>query len=139
MTRDTFYVTTPTYCVSDVPHIGAAYPTVAADALARHHRLRGDEVLFLTGTDEHPTRNVRAKVFAQGWWTVEGQTMSESIGNVVDPAAVAEQYGVDPFRCFVPREVPFGLDGTARNAHSSGGSTAVSAMILATSSTGRSR
>ena len=48
-----FYVTTPIYYVNDVPHVGHAYTTVAADALARWHRLRGAEVKFLTGTDEH--------------------------------------------------------------------------------------
>jgi len=49
----TFYVTTPIYYVNDVPHIGHAYTTIAADVLARHHRQLGDEVFFLTGTDEH--------------------------------------------------------------------------------------
>ena len=49
----TFYVTTPIYYVNDVPHIGHAYTTLAADVLARYHRLRGREVFFLTGTDEH--------------------------------------------------------------------------------------
>ncbi|RLJ70851.1 methionyl-tRNA synthetase [Hydrogenivirga caldilitoris] len=48
-----FYVTTPIYYVNDVPHIGHAYTTIAADTLARFHRLRGYEVFFLTGTDEH--------------------------------------------------------------------------------------
>jgi len=48
-----FYVTTPIYYVNDVPHVGHAYTTVNADALARWHRLVGDEVRFLTGTDEH--------------------------------------------------------------------------------------
>lgn len=48
-----FYVTTPIYYVNDVPHIGHAYTTVAADVLARYHRIIGDEVFFLTGTDEH--------------------------------------------------------------------------------------
>ena len=48
-----FYVTTPIYYVNDVPHIGHAYTTVAADVLTRWHRLLGDEVFFLTGTDEH--------------------------------------------------------------------------------------
>ncbi|HWG96054.1 MAG TPA: methionine--tRNA ligase [Nitrospira sp.] len=50
---DTFYVTTPIYYVNDVPHIGHAYTTVAADVLARYWRLRGHEVFFLTGLDEH--------------------------------------------------------------------------------------
>jgi methionyl-tRNA synthetase len=51
--RPTFYVTTPIYYVNDVPHIGHAYTTVIADALARFNRLRGRDVFFLTGTDEH--------------------------------------------------------------------------------------
>jgi methionyl-tRNA synthetase len=49
----TFYVTTPIYYVNDVPHIGHAYTTIAADILARYKRLDGYEVFFLTGTDEH--------------------------------------------------------------------------------------
>ncbi len=48
-----FYITTPIYYVNDKPHVGHAYTTVAADVLARWHRLNGDEVFFLTGTDEH--------------------------------------------------------------------------------------
>jgi methionyl-tRNA synthetase len=51
--KDTFYITTPIYYVNDVPHIGHAYTTIAADALARHHRMKGEKVFFLTGTDEH--------------------------------------------------------------------------------------
>ncbi len=48
-----FYVTTPIYYVNDIPHIGHAYTTILADVLARYHRKAGDEVWFLTGTDEH--------------------------------------------------------------------------------------
>ena len=51
--KDTFYITTPIYYVNDVPHIGHAYTTVAADILARYNRLKGKAVFFLTGTDEH--------------------------------------------------------------------------------------
>ena len=54
------YVTTPIYYVNDVPHIGHAYTTVTADALARWHRLTGDDVFFLTGTDEHGLKVQRA-------------------------------------------------------------------------------
>jgi methionyl-tRNA synthetase len=50
---NTFYITTPIYYVNDVPHIGHAYTTVAADVLARYWRLRGRDVFFLTGLDEH--------------------------------------------------------------------------------------
>jgi methionyl-tRNA synthetase len=48
-----FYITTPIYYINGEPHIGSAYPTIASDVLARYHRLRGDEVHFLTGSDEH--------------------------------------------------------------------------------------
>jgi methionyl-tRNA synthetase len=48
-----FYVTTPIYYVNAAPHLGHAYTTIAADILARHHRQRGEDVFFLTGTDEH--------------------------------------------------------------------------------------
>jgi len=51
-----FYITTPIYYVNDIPHIGHTYTTVAADVLARWHRLIGDETFFLTGTDEHGAR-----------------------------------------------------------------------------------
>ena len=55
-----FYVTTPIYYVNDAPHIGHAYTTVAADVLARWRRLWGDDVVFLTGTDEHGLKIQRA-------------------------------------------------------------------------------
>jgi methionyl-tRNA synthetase len=48
-----YYLTTPIYYANDLPHIGHAYTTIAADALARYHRLRGRDVFLLTGTDEH--------------------------------------------------------------------------------------
>ena len=48
-----FYATTPIYYVNDAPHIGHAFTTVIADAVARWHRLLGDDTYFLTGTDEH--------------------------------------------------------------------------------------
>ena len=57
---NTFYITTPIYYVNDVPHIGHSYTTIAADVLARYHRLRGNDVHFLTGTDEHGTKVQRA-------------------------------------------------------------------------------
>ena len=65
-----FYITTPLYYVNDKPHIGHAYTTILADVLARYHRIMGDEVYFLTGTDEHgqkvqeaaEKRNVEPKI-----------------------------------------------------------------------------
>ena len=47
------YLTTPLYYVNDKPHIGHAYTTILTDVVARYHRIMGDEVYFLTGTDEH--------------------------------------------------------------------------------------
>lgn len=53
MNKKTFYITTPIYYPSDKLHIGHSYTTVAADAISRYKRLRGYDVMFLTGTDEH--------------------------------------------------------------------------------------
>ena len=53
MKKKTFFITTPIYYVNDVPHIGHAYTTIAADVVARYKRLAGYDVFFLTGTDEH--------------------------------------------------------------------------------------
>ncbi len=58
----TFYITTPIYYVNDVPHIGHAYTTIAADVLARYKKLRGYETFFLTGTDEHGQKVQQAAV-----------------------------------------------------------------------------
>ncbi len=55
-----FFVTTPIYYVNDAPHVGHAYTTVTADALARWHRLCGEDVFFLTGTDENGEKVARA-------------------------------------------------------------------------------
>ena len=48
-----YYITTPIYYINDVPHIGHAYTTIAADIMARYKRITGHRVFFLTGTDEH--------------------------------------------------------------------------------------
>jgi len=60
LTAVRYYLTTPIYYVNSRPHIGHAYTTIAADVLVRHHRQRGDETFFLTGSDENASRNVRA-------------------------------------------------------------------------------
>ncbi|WP_148360425.1 methionine--tRNA ligase [Acidisphaera rubrifaciens] len=52
------------------------------------------------------------RVSTNGWWTVDGEKMSKSLGNVVDPLDLAETYGLDPLRYFLLREMPFGNDGT---------------------------
>ncbi len=56
------------------------------------------------------------RVFAQGWWTVEGRKMSKSEGNVIEPFALVDTYGVDQTRYFLLREVPYGNDGDFSHA-----------------------
>ena len=62
---------------------------------------------FLMAADLPPPR----RIFAHGWWTNEGQKISKSLGNVIDPVALVEEFGLDPVRYFLLREVPFGQDG----------------------------
>ncbi len=59
-----FYITTPLYYVNAAPHIGHAYTQIATDALARFHRLLGEDVFFLTGTDEHGEKIEKASIEA---------------------------------------------------------------------------
>lgn len=58
--EDKYYITTPIYYINDRPHIGHAYTTIAADVIANYHRLKGDQVYFLTGTDENSQKNIEA-------------------------------------------------------------------------------
>lgn len=60
MSKGNFFVTTPIYYINDVPHIGHAYTTFAADILARYHRAKKDNTFFLTGTDENSQKTVQA-------------------------------------------------------------------------------
>ena len=62
---------------------------------------------FLLAADLEPPK----RVFAHGWWTNEGQKISKSLGNVIDPLQLIETYGLDQVRYFLMREVPFGNDG----------------------------
>jgi len=72
VSQETFYVTTPIYYVNDVPHLGHAYTTVAADMICRFRRMQGRKVHFLTGTDEHGEKILRtaeAKGLSPTEWT----------------------------------------------------------------------
>ena len=62
---------------------------------------------FLMAAGLEPPR----RVFAHGWWTNEGQKISKSLGNVIDPLELVDTYGLDPVRYFLMRAVPFGNDG----------------------------
>ncbi len=62
---------------------------------------------FLMAAGVEPPR----RVFAHGWWTIEGQKMSKSLGNFIPPQELVDRYGLDPLRYFLLRELPFGSDG----------------------------
>jgi methionyl-tRNA synthetase len=84
-----FYITTPIYYVNDKPHIGHAYTTIAADVLARWHRLKGDKVFFLTGTDEHGEKVASAAEKA-------GQTPKQFVDSIVSTYITTwEKLGVE--------------------------------------------
>ncbi len=96
------------------------YPETESDAYAAYwpadlHMVGKDIVrfhavywpAFLMAADLEPPK----RVFAHGWWTNEGEKISKSLGNIIDPVALVERYGLDPVRYFLLREVPFGNDG----------------------------
>ena len=64
MAKGKFYITTPIYYVNARPHLGHAYTTIVCDALARYHRMLGDDTFLLTGTDEHGVNVERSAVAA---------------------------------------------------------------------------
>jgi methionyl-tRNA synthetase len=73
--------------------------------ILRFHAIYWPAFLMAAGL-EPPKR-----IVAHGWWTVEGQKISKSIGNVIDPVKLVEEFGLDQTRYFLMREVPFGNDG----------------------------
>jgi len=82
----------------------ASLHMVGKDIL-RFHAVYWPAFLMAAGL-EPPSR-----VYAHGWWTIEGEKMSKSLGNAIEPLALVEQYGLDQIRYFLLREVPFGNDG----------------------------
>ncbi|MCH4144139.1 methionine--tRNA ligase [Acetobacter peroxydans] len=72
--------------------------------IARFHAIYWPAFLMAAGID------VPRRIFANGWWTIEGQKMSKSIGNVIDPRDLVREFGLDAVRFFLLREVPFGGD-----------------------------
>ncbi len=77
---------------------------VVGKEIARFHCVYWPAFLMAAGID------LPKSVFAHGWWTVEGEKMSKSLGNVLDPKALADEFGLDALRFFLMREVPFGGD-----------------------------
>ena len=88
--------------------LGAFWPPslqlVGKDIL-RFHTVYWPAFLMAAGLD------VPRRVFAHGWWTVDGAKISKSVGNVIDPRDLVDKFGLDPVRYFLLREVPFGNDG----------------------------
>ncbi len=97
-----FYLTTPIYYVNDKPHIGHAYTTLACDVLARFHRLDGEDVHFLTGTDEHGQK-VEKSAHAAG---VDPQTFTDEVSQNFRRLAADMNYSNDDFiRTTEPRHI----------------------------------
>ena len=78
---------------------------VVGKEIARFHAVYWPAFLMAAGLP------VPMRVFAHGWWTVEGEKMSKSLGNAIGPAALIAEVGLDPLRFYLLREVPFGRDG----------------------------
>ena len=104
----TNYITAVGYPDTDDERFETFWPAtlhmVGKDIL-RFHAVYWPAFLMAAGL-KPPTR-----VFAHGWWTIEGQKMSKSLGNAINPLHLVERYGLDPVRYFLLREVPFGNDG----------------------------
>lgn len=100
------YLSALDYPNSDAPR-AAFWPAnlhLVGKDIARFHAIYWPAFLMAAGIE------VPKKIFANGWWTIEGQKMSKSLGNVVDPRDLAKEFGVDAVRFFLLREVPFGGD-----------------------------
>ena len=92
----------------DAPRLDKYWPAdfhIIGKDILRHHAVYWPIMLHALGLTPPKT------IFAHGWWIVKGEKMSKSKGNVVDPVALIDKYGIDAYRYFLLREVPFGLDG----------------------------
>ena len=104
----TNYITGVGYPDVDSPSYKRYWPAtlhVVGKDIVRFHAVYWPAFLMAAGIAP-PER-----VFAHGWWTVEGQKMSKSLGNFISPDDLVAHYGVDPVRYFLLRELPFGNDG----------------------------
>ncbi|MFZ3233898.1 MAG: methionine--tRNA ligase [Stellaceae bacterium] len=103
----TNYITALGY-PSDTEEFNAFWPAdlhMVGKDIVRFHSVYWPAFLMAAGLE--PPR----RVFAHGWWTVEGEKMSKSLGNFIPPQQLVDTYGVDPLRYFLLRELPFGSDG----------------------------
>jgi methionyl-tRNA synthetase len=102
------YITALGYPDIKNPEYCSFWPTVlhvVGKDILRFHAVYWPAFLMAAGLE--PPR----RIFAHGWWTVEGEKMSKSLGNGIPPDVLVERYGVDPARYFLLRELPFGSDG----------------------------
>ena len=102
------YITAIGYPEADSAEFAAFWPTahhIVGKDILRFHAVYWPAFLMAAGLA--PPR----RLFAHGWWTVEGQKMSKSLGNGIPPDVLVGKYGVDPARYFLLRELPFGSDG----------------------------
>jgi methionyl-tRNA synthetase len=100
----TNYITALGY-PTDIAKFWPAELHMVGKDIARFHAIYWPA--FLMAADLPPPK----RVFAHGWWTIEGQKMSKSLGNAIDPVKLVEEFGLDAVRFFLLREVPFGQDG----------------------------
>ena len=104
----TNYITALGYPETESPDYSTFWPDVlhvVGKDILRFHAVYWPA--FLMAAALEPPR----RIFAHGWWTVEGEKMSKSLGNGIPPDVLVERYGVDPARYFLLRELPFGSDG----------------------------
>ncbi|MFN7065835.1 MAG: methionine--tRNA ligase [Aquificaceae bacterium] len=94
--------------VQDRMHLWPADLHLVGKDILRFHAIYWPAFLMSVGLD------LPKRVFAHGWWKVEGQKMSKSLGNVIDPYAFTEEWGLDEVRYFLLRDMPFGEDGDIR-------------------------
>jgi methionyl-tRNA synthetase len=102
------YITALGYPDTKSPEYSSFWPSVlhvVGKDILRFHAVYWPAFLMAAGLE--PPR----RIFAHGWWTVEGEKMSKSLGNGIPPDVLVERYGVDPARYFLLRELPFGSDG----------------------------
>jgi methionyl-tRNA synthetase len=104
----TNYITAVGYPDTETPEFRRFWPAdlhVIGKDIVRFHAVYWPAFLMSAGIE------VPRQIFSHGWILNRGEKMSKSVGNVVDPFALADAYGVDPLRYFFMREVPFGQDG----------------------------
>ncbi len=107
------YITAAGYPDADAESYKTFWPAdlhVVGKDIVRFHAVYWPAFLMSAGVTP-PSR-----VFAHGWWTVEGEKMSKSLGNFIPPQDLVEKYGVDQTRYFLMRELPFGNDGNFAHA-----------------------